>query len=206
MTIIDVSGHNNNCGLYSLGLAVSLAIQKNGVGSGSVPDFLATIEERDVAYGNHQLEQLGARLRDAIADALKKDVILKERYFNIFLQMCLSENKSVDMESFFKSSEKTLKAIKGDLEFLIRESLVSNLVEPNISENEINDCVEELKSLMNFAAFSRDNINDWLVEKNQANDIYKFCILFHSVWSKITEETPNREETKSAVEKWFFMR
>lgn len=109
---INVSGFQNNCGVYAFCLATSLALRNNAPDAYPlIPDEIRKISEQDVsgANGEARLLQLGKFLRNQLAEIMKADQEYSQLRQQSFIQCCVnyleSQNLPADMESFVKSNE-----------------------------------------------------------------------------------------------------
>ncbi len=111
MYVLNVSGLNNNSGLYALALAASLAIEENETNIDKIPNFVRRISCADVAPADEPTAKqinLGQLLRINLSLALKDDLEFQNKALRDFIKLCLHIHKKLpaNMEAFAKSNDK----------------------------------------------------------------------------------------------------
>lgn len=129
MYILNVSGFNNNSGLYALALVASLAIEENETDIDKIPNFVRRISCADVAPTEQPTDMqinLGELLRITLSLALKDDLEFKNKALHAFINLCLHIHKKLpaNMEAFAKSNDKFISDLNSEI---LRMSLNPNI-------------------------------------------------------------------------------
>ena len=119
---INVSGFQNNCGLYAFSLAISLALKNKVPDINSlIPVEISKISEQDVsgANGEARLLEIGRFMRNRLANIIKADKDYSLLRQPSFIQCCVlhieSRKYPADMDSFTKSNPIFLKKLLSEI-------------------------------------------------------------------------------------------
>lgn len=218
MHIIKVSDYKNNSGLFSLGLAVKLAIGNNSdIETKHIPWFVKRILVSDVADTSNpgaSQKDLGELLRSSLTVALNDDANFKENALNRFKQYCLNFDAVIPygMDNFIKANFKTIDSLKVILKKLHSyQYMVNRFTEPSISMQNIDNFKEKLINIMNDSFFDEVLVHSMLNKNNDiknVTDLFKICKMFSIAWESIKQntETINKASTLNAMEDWFLLR
>lgn len=217
--IINVSGVDNNCGLYSLALAVSMALEQrpDETVSVAIPERIRQIKVADVSTVSEQkLQELGFFLREQLAIAMKNDAVFKERQKNSFCNLCIDPLPSMtirgvpndlyphEKEAFIKSNRRFLVETQWKLDALAL-SLEALIIpeEPVFSEEYIVAFSEQLNEIVSQNS-DQQTIDNVLSSQYVQHDhqLYSVCVLFNKAWAKV--EARGNQTVKNSVEHWFF--
>lgn len=215
MHVINVSNLENNSGLFSLGLAVSMAIEANpNAQVANVPLFVRNIKVQDVvdtSFPSAEQRALSECLRLSLVIALQDDASFKEKLLYRFKQYCLDLNSPipVGMDIFIKANVNTISAIKDVTKILSSYQYVINrFTEPSIPTDEIAEFRINLLDCMNQPYFDEVIVHHLLnntYDIKNITDMFKICKIFSIVWPTINQNAINRASVLSALECWFLL-
>jgi hypothetical protein len=195
--IIDVSGYDNNCGLFALALGVKLAFlrQKNVDLQPQYPPYLNDLSEELFRKETRETVQIGKLLRETFhAKLMADDLYKKNNYFN-FVSCCeaylaralaLTENtvysflreiEQEDMEAFLRPNITWVNSnllpawleIKDSVEEAINENLLLELNKIDIQAETVSALSQQFILLLSNGTEIHSDIGNLLTPDQKAD-------------------------------------
>lgn len=203
-SIINVSGHNNHCGLYALCLAVSLALaDAPEMSSSDIPSEVKNLVASDITPGSNKLDFYGILFRDLLVNALESDTVYRNLRKQTFINICFTGTVENDAISFAVSNKDFIIELNEQIDLLQARlfSLEPYQIKPLIFPHEIDSFYATLKSFFQLAPETlSERLGEHLSERTELSSIIQFVTLFTSAWNKVLESDAAPEKRQKVKE------
>lgn len=202
--MLDVSGYDNNCGLYALSLAARNAI--DGVGpqhTAKIPIEVKNLTDYDVAPGSNGLEYYGNFLRKTLYNVLKADEVYKNLRKQTFINLCFTKNTALDAQSFAISNNEYINNLDDQIDFLQARlySINDTSIDLNLRTEEVANFYADLKSFFIVDESSlATRLNEYLPQDAELSSAIKFINLFTTAWENVLESDAPPEDRQAIKE------
>lgn len=220
--VLNVSLYANNCGLFALVLGVKIALeyQHINVNISKSLDFVRDISIADLQDANFQTDEMSKMLRNAMSEALSKDLAHKKKSFKRFLaagaNYLTSKNKNnfsafpADMEAFSGSNKTFLyelyrawTSVYHHIDGTNCQQTLRKINSIQIHTSEIDECYSSISAVLsqinkqNCTRLVKELFDKfYLGENDKIERICKLRILFFTTRCRPTSKLASDESKK----------